>query len=84
MSKFFMGLALGLLGFLVWAVASVLWAVGDLAKETGSESDSTAWIVIAAIGFAAMIGAPVLYWFILPVIGWIRRRLHHEVTPSAS
>ena len=79
-----MGLVLAGVGFLVWAVASVLYAVTDAAHDTNPDADPTAWLVILIIGFAVMVGGPFLYWFVLPVAGWIGRRRHKEVTSSPS
>lgn len=79
-----MGLALAGIGFLVWAVASIIYALTDAAKDTNPEADPTPWLVVLIIGFAVMVGGPALYWFVLPIAGWIRRRRHKEVTPSLS
>ena len=74
MGKFFAGLALGILGALLWIIASVLAAVGALAEgEDDLFADPVAGSPVV-VGFVVVIGGPVLYWFILPIVGWLRCR----------
>jgi len=74
MRNFFMGLALGLLGAVLWIVASVVAAfatVGDDEPDLFADPVSGSLVVI---GFLVMFLGPFLFWLVLPVGGWLRRR----------
>jgi len=72
--SFFKGLALGLLGLLVWIVASVITGVSQAGEDLGGQETPVAFYVFVGIGFAVMVGGPLLYWFVLPIVGLVRRR----------
>jgi len=63
------GLVLLILGLILWIIASVVEAF--LEFPTGQQ---TPMIYVMALGFLVMIGGPVVFWIILPIRNWIRRR----------
>jgi len=72
--SFFKGLALGLLGLLLWIVASVITGVSQAGEDLGGQETPVLFYVFVGIGFAVMIGGPLLYWFVFPIVGYLRRR----------
>lgn len=70
MKNFGIGLGLGLLGFFLWFGFSVMVALGnvvDLKPEL--------WLTALQTGsFVLMIGGPVVFWIIRPVVTLIERR----------
>ena len=95
--NFLIGLALGMLGAILWVVASVvagLASAGGCLEQTfptpepgappqfptltGCESDLFSDPVsgsLVVVGFLVMLGGPVLFWVVLPIAGWVRRRI---------
>jgi len=74
MRNFFFGLALALLGAILWIVASIVAAAASL---TEGEDDLFADPVsgtLVVIGFFVMFIGPILFWFVVPVYGYWRRR----------
>jgi drug/metabolite transporter (DMT)-like permease len=92
MRKFLIGLGLGLLGAILWVVASVVAGVasaGECLEESGfgdCDSDLFADPVsgsLVVVGFVVMLGGPALFWLILPIVGWVRRlRRKKKITPT--
>lgn len=92
MKNFGIGLALGLIGAILWRVASIIniFVVTleglTKAKELfGIVNDDFPLFVLPGefiftatdamyLGLALMIGGPLTYWVILPIIKFIRRR----------
>lgn len=72
MGNFFRGLALGLLGLLVWVVGSVLAAAGAIAGGTGDLFEEPLFGAILVIGFVVMVGGPLLYWVVAPVVAVVK------------
>lgn len=71
MSKFFMGLALCLLGLIAWAIFSVIFAVGDFAN---GQKEIPAWQTgVVTVFFLIAVLSPILFWFVLPILGLLRR-----------
>lgn len=74
MRNFFMGLALGILGAVLWIVASFLAAVGSLPEEEPDLFASPVAGSLVVMGFMVMFLGPIVCWLVLPVGGWLRRR----------
>ena len=66
----FKGIIVGALGFGVWFGVSVVYGIG-----TGlGGPDNPVFEAFMVIGFALMIGGPLIYIVILPVWGWWRSK----------
>jgi drug/metabolite transporter (DMT)-like permease len=72
--NFFMGLALGLLGAILWIVASIIAAAASLAEDEKDLFADPVSGALAVVGFVVMFFGPLLFWLIVPVAGWWRRR----------
>ena len=70
MANFSTGLALVVLGFLAWVVASIM--AGATEATTGTAD--TGWLVVMYLGFGTMTLGPLLFWIIIPFIGWLDRK----------
>jgi len=66
----FKGIVVGILGFIVWFVVSVVYGIG-LGLGGGEDPTIEAF---RALGFALMVVGPVVYVVILPIWGWWRGR----------
>jgi len=63
------GLVLLILGLILWILSSVVEAF--ITFPTGGHT----WLFyVMALGFFVMIGGPVVFWAIIPIRNWIRRR----------
>lgn len=71
MNNIFKGIVVGVLGAVLWFLFSVLQGFGE-AFGTSDPVLETFMI----IGFALMVGGPVVYIAILPAVAWLRRRRH--------
>lgn len=81
MRNFFFGLALGLLGAILWVVASIVAGVAQVAEgENDLFADPVSGSLVV-IGFVVMFLGPAIYWFIVPVLGWFRRRRTRSQRP---
>ena len=81
MHNIFKGIVVGILGFIVWFLASV---VGGLLEGLGGGRDPFLYGLVIIAGLT-MIGGPVVYIVVLPVAGWLkRRRAHGGVRASPS
>ncbi len=70
MRSVFKGIVVGFIGFVVWFLVSILLGIGEavgVAREPVSEA-------FMMIGFALMVGGPVVYIVILPIWVWWRGR----------
>lgn len=72
MKNFALGLGLGLLGTLLWVVASVVQGVG-VGVGVGGKS-SPLLTVLMVIGFVVIFAAPVTFWIVLPIKNRLSRR----------
>lgn len=70
MRNFGIGLGLGILGALLWVVASVLGGIGQ-AMKSPAPPIVTAFMTI---GFIVMFLGPLVFWIILPIRNWLKRR----------
>lgn len=70
MKNFGIGLGLGLAGLGVWMASSGIQALAELAKA------ETPWCgkPLMIVGFSTMFLGPLIFWLILPIIKFIRRR----------
>lgn len=78
MGNFFRGLALGILGVLLWIVGSVLAALGSFAEDSDDLFAVPLFGALVVLGFAVMVLGPVLFWVVAPTVGWFRRRRRRE------
>ena len=79
MHNVFKGIVVGVLGFVLWLVASF---VGGAITGLGGPALPVLFLGMY-LGFFVMVGGPVVYIVVLPVAGWIkRRRARHEVRAS--
>jgi hypothetical protein len=69
MHDVFKGIVVGFIGFVVWALFSVLEGVNMVVASPTAFGQTG-----MSIGFALMVGGPVVYILIIPVAGWLRRR----------
>jgi len=67
---FLIGLGIGILGAILWIIASVIGAA--LAIPTG-ETPRIVWAFMC-IGWFAMVGGPLTFWIILPIRRAIKKR----------
>lgn len=74
MGNFFKGLALGVLGALLWIVARIAWVVGALAVGSDDPWEDPTSASLMVVGLVVMFAGPILFWFVTPVVGWWRRR----------
>ena len=70
MHDIFKGIVVGVLGAVLWFLFSVLQGINEGLGEPGDP----VFEVFMILGFALMIGGPVIYIVILPVVSWWRRR----------
>ena len=70
MHNVFKGIVVGILGFIVWFVVSVVYGIG---QGLGGGANLTL-DALMALGFTLMIGGPVVYIVVLPIVGWWRGR----------
>ena len=70
MHNVFKGIVVGILGLIVWFLASI--PLGISAAFGGAQDPLFYTIMVA--GFLAMVGGPVVYIGILPAVAWLRRR----------
>lgn len=70
MKNFSIGLALGLIGAILWVVVCI---AAFVTIDFGTYHILRANLVKYA-GFAAMVGGPLTYWIILPIKEWRDRR----------
>ncbi len=69
MKSFFMGLVVGVLGLIVWLVASVIEGLVRGVEGKGS------WVYsLVVLGFLLMIGGPVFFWLLRPLWNKVRRQ----------
>lgn len=78
MHNIFKGLALGLLGFIVWAISSFVAAISDV---TGGAQP---WFgePLMVVSFFIMVGGPIIYWIIVPVKNYIVKHIKKAHPPS--
>lgn len=69
MHNVFKGIVVGFIGLVIWLLFSVLWAVTDFMGD-----EAGLWHNGMYLGFAIMLGGPIIYIVVLPVAGWLRRR----------
>ena len=69
MNSFLKGAIIGLLGLVVWLVASL---IEGIIQGLSYESTWIVWLVY--LGFFTMIGGPAYYWAIQPIWKRIRSR----------
>jgi drug/metabolite transporter (DMT)-like permease len=74
MRNFFFGLALGLLGAILWIVASIVAAAASFAENKNDPFADPVSGTLMVVGFAVMFLGPALFWIVVPVAGWWRRR----------
>jgi hypothetical protein len=67
MRCFFCGLALGLLGAMLWMVASDLAATASRAEGTDHPFADPVSGVLMVVGFAVMLLGPALFWVGVPL-----------------
>jgi len=67
---FLIGLGIGVLGAILWIVASV---VGGAIEGLGGGRDSALYTLMV-VGFTAMVGGPIAFWIILPIRKALRKR----------
>ena len=70
MHNVFKGVVVGILGFIVWFVVSVVYGIGQGLGGGGNPTLDA----LMYLGFALMVGGPVVYIVILPIWGWWRGR----------
>jgi len=76
----FMGLALGIQGALLWVAADVLVpAANTLVRAAEKDFSEPVANALAVVGFLVMVGGPILYWLVVPVIAL----LFSEIDDSA-
>jgi len=63
MKNFALGLGIGLVGTLLWVIASVVGGFG----EAVSGERSPLLYALMVVGFIVMLGAPLTFWVILPI-----------------
>jgi len=73
MHNVFKGIAVGVLGAILWTLFSVLQGVGE-----AFGTPEPFFEAFMMIGFALMIGGPVVYIVVIPAVGWLRRRRSRE------
>jgi hypothetical protein len=71
--NFVKGLLIGLLGAVLWVVASVVAAFAAFAQGNDDPFASPVAGALMVIGFAAMILGPVAFWIVAPLVALIRR-----------
>lgn len=79
MHEVFKGIVTGFIGFILWGLFSIVEGLNEAFGE--ATAFGTAGMVL---GFALMVGGPVVYIVVLPVAGWVRRwrsRRHGEGDP---
>jgi len=74
MLKFVAGLGCAILGLLVWALGSVAAAGATLEEGSDSIFADPAAGAMMVVGFTLMFAVPLLFWLLLPIVGWVRRR----------
>lgn len=70
MKNFLIGLGIGALGAILWVVVST---VGGFGEGLGAEPLPILRRLMY-VGYAMMVGGPLVFWVIRPVVQWIRRR----------
>jgi len=76
MGNLFKGLVLGVLGVLLWIIASVLAAVGSVAEGSDDPFASPLFGSLMVVGFAVMVLGPFLFWVVAPIVSLVRRHSH--------
>ena len=75
MKNFAIGLGIGLLGVILWVLASVVQGLG-----TGVGGKSLPLLtVLMIIGFVIMFAGPVTFWIILPIKNRLSRRKSNKI-----
>jgi hypothetical protein len=69
-SRFVKGLAVGLVGAVLIAVA---WFAEAPRQQPAIDPDELS-VLLANIGLVLAVGGPLFFWVIVPLITWIRRR----------
>jgi hypothetical protein len=80
MLKFIAGLGCAILGLIIWVLGSVVAAAASLEKGNHSIFADPVAGTLVVIGFTVMFVGPILFWFVLPIVGWVRRRGRKVVT----
>ena len=70
MKRFAIGLGIGLIGAVLWVLASVVGGAGE--AITGEKEPVL--LAFMYIGATTMVGGPLVFWIALPIISKIRRR----------
>lgn len=68
MRNLVIGLVLGMLGAILWLLASFFAGFGEVVS--GESPPDKVGLAIA--GFVVMFGGPLVFWIILPIIKWPR------------
>lgn len=74
MHNFFKGIIVGFIGFVIWFGVSVIYGIG-LGLGGGENPTLNAFMFL---GFFIMVGGPIIYIVILPVLGWWRKKRSSE------
>lgn len=69
MHNVFKGIVVGVLGFIVWFLSSVFEAFVSSAGER-----TLPGTVLMYLGFLLMVGGPIVYIVVIPIINRLRRR----------
>ena len=70
MRNFGIGLGLGILGALLWVVASAMVGIGQGMKSPAPPIAN----VFMVIGFITMFVGPLVFWIILPIRNWLKKK----------
>lgn len=70
MHNVFKGIVVGFIGFVIWFVTSVFAGIGAAVNATEDPLINA----FMFIGFFIMVGGPVIYIVIIPIVNWWKRK----------
>jgi len=73
MGNFFKGLVVGILGAVLWILASVVAALAAVGEDTDSLFASPVAGAFVIVGFLTMVGGPIVFWIAAPIVAVARR-----------